>query len=270
MGDSFSLIAQNLVTFIANSVMIGIMIVTYYILRKPSTKIVESAKNHNCLIMKDLSYREIYDILCSAISPRPIGFISTIQCIDDGNGNIKYIKNLAPLSFCCPVTADPPSVMFSVTTPRSNKNKNGGKQYKDTLLNIRETKEFVVNHVSTEFFDKVYEASNEFERSIDEFDTVGLTAIDSKYVLPKRVKESPIQLECKLIDIISINGQNYGGSHVIIGQIIAAHIRQDCQTKDELCNEQLINTVSRLGGLRYGNAKSDFEINKGAWSKNNW
>ena len=99
---------------------------------------------------------------------------------------------------------------------------------------------------------------------------MGLTAIDSEHVLPKRVKESPMQLECKLIEIISVNGDNYGGSHVIIGEIIAAHIREDVKSSDEIVNEQLTNTVSRLGGLRYGNAKCSFEINSGAWSKLNW
>ena len=219
--------------------------------------------------MKDLNYTEIYDVICSAISPRPIGFISTLQCIMDEQGNKKEIKNLAPLSFCAPVSADPPSIMFSVTTPKS-KTQKGGKEYKDTLMNIRENKQFVVNHVSNEFFDKVYESSEEFDREIDEFDQVGLTAIDSDYVIPKRVKESPIQLECTLIDIFDINGNNYGGTHIVVGEIIAAHIREDCQDQQEICNEQLVETVSRLGGLRYGNAKSLFAITNGVWSKDDW
>ena len=208
--------------------------------------------------MSAISNRDKYDILCSAITPRPIVFISTI----DTKTNV---KNLAPMSFAAPVTADPPSVMISITTLRSKE-----RRFKDTLLNIRQNGEFVVNHLTKDFFKQAYDASEEFPPEIDEFDKTGLTPLKSDKIEPFRVKESPMQMECKAIKIVDINGENYGGSYVVFGEVVATHVRTDLKVNDEKINEQMVQTVSRLGALRYGTAKVDFEMNKGTWTKDNW
>ena len=83
----------------------------------------------------------------------------------------------------------------------------------------------------------------------------GLTPLKSQEIKSYRVKESPIQMECKLIKIVSINGENYGGSYVVFGEIIVTHVRTDLKNNNEKINEQMIQTVSRLGALRYGTGK---------------
>jgi flavin reductase (DIM6/NTAB) family NADH-FMN oxidoreductase RutF len=125
----------------------------------------------------------LYKLLTGIIIPRPIGWISTI----DGNG----ISNLAPFSYFNMVSSDPPCVMFST---RRDNNKN-----KDTLNNVLQNGQFVVNLVTLDVVEQMNATSEAVDAIVDEFELANLTPIDSTSIKPKRVKESPIHLECEMI-----------------------------------------------------------------------
>ncbi|CAF1398887.1 unnamed protein product [Adineta ricciae] len=196
-----------------------------------------------------------YQLLCSAVVPRPIAFISTI---DSRTG----IKNLAPLSFFNCVTSEPPTVMFSLTRKRD-----GSK--KDTLINIENEKHFIINHVTKELFPQAYDASAEFASDIDEFDVVGLTALPGFKVNSPRVKESPIHFECELYNSMQVGDGNYGSSTIIVGKVVYMHIDQSLY-QDGILDMSSITTVSRLGGMSYGYAEKKFDCDKETWNVTNW
>src|SRR5215470_13794638 len=133
-------------------------------------------------------YRDIYKLMVGVIVPRPIAFVSTISA--DG------IRNLAPFSFFTGISANPPVICFSPMIRGSD----GAR--KDTLRNIEVTKEFVVNVVSEGFAEKMNICSAEFPPEVDEFEMSGLTPVPSDLVKPPRVKESCINLECRLVQIV--------------------------------------------------------------------
>eukprot|EP00494_Astrolonche_serrata_P005449 UN05465 len=109
--------------------------------------------------------------------------------------------------------------MFCLTT------KKGGVK-KDTLNNIMDTKQFVVNHVERAHFSKIFHASHEFASHVCEFSTVGLTPLPSEKIKPPRILESPIQMECELLKVVDLNGDNYGGATIVVGKILQGHVRQ--------------------------------------------
>ena len=129
------------------------------------------------------------------VSPRPIGWISTV----DATGR----PNLAPYSFFNGVTDNPPMVMFSNTGAKSDQS-----YAKDSVANVRETGEFVVNIVSLALKDKMNASSGAFGADVDEFDYAGIAKADSKIVKAPRVAASPAALECKLFKIIDLPGEN--------------------------------------------------------------
>ena len=130
------------------------------------------------------TFRENYKLMIGSILPRPIAFVSTIS----KNG----IHNLAAYSFFNGVTSNPPSICFAP----NRKGRDGSK--KDTLINIEETGEFVVNIVTEDIVEPMNETAPEFPPEISEFEQVGLTPVESQIVKAPRVKESPINMECKL------------------------------------------------------------------------
>jgi len=147
---------------------------------------------------KDLSIPKRHALLQSAIIPRPIAFASTI----DNNGNV----NLSPFSFFNMVSENPPMVIYCPVGAHVE----GGE--KDSLRNVREVGEFVANIATYETRHALNASSAPAGSAVDEFDLAGLTKEPSTLVRPPRVKESPLHLECKLIDIIALPGA-FGGVH---------------------------------------------------------
>jgi flavin reductase (DIM6/NTAB) family NADH-FMN oxidoreductase RutF len=137
------------------------------------------------IIPAESSVPEVQRLLQGGIGPRPIALVSTVS--KEG------INNLSPFSFYNVFGANPPVIAFSP----SRRGRDGS--LKDTYLNLVETKECVVQAVTYSMVEQVSLASTEYERGIDEFVKSGLTPIDSDIVKPKRVKESPFQMECILI-----------------------------------------------------------------------
>lgn len=172
------------------------------------------------------------------------------------------MKNLAPLSFYNCVTSEPATVMFALTR------KHDGSK-KDTLVNIENEKDFVINHVTKEIFPKVYNSSAELPPDVDEFDAVGLTAIPSIKVKSPRVKESPIHMECELYNSMEVGDGQYGSATIIVGKVLYMHIDESLY-QDEKLNITSITTVSRLGGMNYGYAEKKFDWIAETWNESKW
>lgn len=188
----------------------------------------------------------LYKLLTGTIIPRPIGWISTI----DKNG----INNLAPFSYFNMVSSDPPCVMFST---RRDNNKN-----KDTLNNVLETEEFVVNLVTHEIVEQMNATSATVPSEIDEFELANLTPIDSIMVKPKRVKESLVHFECEKIHHYFIDNKTNGGACVVIGKIKLIHIDDSILLENNYIDLEKYSPVARLAGSNYGTLGEIFSIKR--------
>lgn len=185
--------------------------------------------------------QNVYKLLVGAVVPRPIAFVSTIS--PEG------VPNLAPFSFFTVASANPPVLCFTASyrEPR-----------KDTLLNIRETKEFVVNIVSHEFAAKMNVCAGEYPHGVDEFVQSGLTPAPSDLVMPPRVKESHVNMECKLLQAIEVSNQPLGGT-LILGEVVRFHI-DDAMFSDFRIDPEMLGAVGRLAGNTYCTTNDRFEL----------
>jgi flavin reductase (DIM6/NTAB) family NADH-FMN oxidoreductase RutF len=188
----------------------------------------------------------LYKLLTGIIIPRPIGWISTI----DGNG----INNLAPFSYFNMVSSDPPCVMFST---RRDNNKN-----KDTLNNVLQNGQFVVNLVTLDVVEQMNATSEAVDAIVDEFELANLTPIDSTSVQPKRVKESPIHLECEMIHHYFIDNNEGGGACIVIGKIKTIHIDDAILMENNRINLDIYKPVARLAGSSYSTLGELFSIKR--------
>lgn len=206
-------------------------------------------KNFKTIDPKDLTTREIHKILLNAVTPRPIALASTI----DKNGNV----NLSPFSYFNVFSAAPPILVFSPANRVTDNSR------KDTLENILENKEVVINLVDFSLVEPTSLSSVYYERGIDEFLKSGLTKITSEKVQPPRVSESPISFECKVNKVISL-GNNGGAGNLIISEIVMIHINKQLLTLNGDIDPLKLNLVARMGGNYYLNVKSEnlFEIQK--------
>jgi flavin reductase (DIM6/NTAB) family NADH-FMN oxidoreductase RutF len=182
----------------------------------------------------EYEHRQIYKLMTGIIVPRPIALVSTI----DRNG----VANLAPFSFFNGVGSNPPTVLFCPTVRAASISAPGGiftpgegsenwpasrpDLRKDTLRNVEETGEFVVNIVNEAIAAAANATSADVPPEVDEFVLSGLTAIASEAVRPPRVAESPAQMECKLLQVIYTN-RAPGGGVVVLGEVLRFHLRED-------------------------------------------
>jgi flavin reductase (DIM6/NTAB) family NADH-FMN oxidoreductase RutF len=187
--------------------------------------------------------------LLGAIAPRPICFASTID--EDGN------MNLSPFSFFNVFGSKPPILVFSPARRVRNNT------IKHTLENAIRTKEVVINVVNYAIVQQMSLASCEYDKGVNEFEKAGLTPIASEMVKPFRVKESPVQLECKVLEV-KATGEEGGAGNLVICEVVCMHIN------DAVLNEQLqidphkIDLVARMGGDFYCRASGNavFEVAK--------
>jgi flavin reductase (DIM6/NTAB) family NADH-FMN oxidoreductase RutF len=187
----------------------------------------------------------MYKIIIGAVVPRPIAFVST--CNSAGVGN------LAPYSFFNGLSSKPACVMISVGVSRSD-----GTQ-KDTLRNILETEQFVINSANEWMIESVVHCAGNYPYGVDEMQEVGLTPLDSMVVQPKRVKESAVQLECQLYNTMQIGDGSPGSSTLVVGQIVMAHVYSEAYSNGRIDFEK-IKSVARLGGFGYGLVTELFDI----------
>ena len=197
-------------------------------------------------ITQETDEKLLYKLLTGTIIPRPIGWISTVDK--------KGINNLAPFSYFNMVSSDPPCVMFST---RRDNNKN-----KDTLNNVLETEEFVVNLVTHQIVEKMNATSAAVASDVDEFELADLTPIDSVIVKPKRVKESLVHFECEKIHHYFIDNDSNGGACVVIGKIKLIHIDDSILLENNYINLDKYKPVARLAGSNYGTLGEIFSIKR--------
>lgn len=184
--------------------------------------------------------RDIYRFLTSAVVPRPIAWVSTV----DLEGN----TNLAPFSFFTVACCDPPVLSITVSDRRSGP--------KDTYENIRQTRCFVVNIVEEGFADAVHRSSRELPHGHSEFALAGVTAAPSHRVAAPRVAEAVASFECRWLHTVTFGVPN---SHVVFGEVVWAHVRDDVLAPDErpVLDPERWRPLARLGGRYYGR---DLEI----------
>ena len=192
-----------------------------------------------------LSKKNMHELLMSAILPRPIAFVSTIG--EDG------IFNLAPFSCFTPVGLKPALVCLQIGWKRDGKKK-------DTLRNIEYEKNFVVNGVDEALAEAMNQTSAEYPSDIDEFKEAGLTAIKSDLVRAPRVAESPVSMECQLVKILEF-GEAPTGSHVVIGEILLFHVKDELWCGDEIDISKW-KPIGRLGGDLYCRTRDVFEMKR--------
>ena len=193
-----------------------------------------------------IDQKAIYKLLTGAIIPRPIGWISSIS--KDG------IPNLAPFSFFNAVGEDPPHVLFSTVRPNNSN--------KDTLNNVLETGQFVVNMVVEEIVEQMNATSQPVAPEIDEFELTGLTPIPSVKINVPRVKESPITMECELVHHYTLEENKNGGATIIIGRVVMFHFDESILLDDFKINMETYNPVSRLAGANYSKLGEIFSIKR--------
>jgi len=196
----------------------------------------------------ELSTGKLHGYLLGAVSPRPICFASTV----DNKGNI----NLSPYSFFNVFSAKPPIMIFSpARRVRDNTTKH-------TLENILETKEVVINIVSHAMVQQMSLSSTEYAKEINEFKKAGFTEVPSDIVKAPRVKEAPVQFECKVREVIAL-GNEGGAGNLIICEVVKLHINEAILDSEEKIDPLKIDTVARMGGNWYSRAKKGlFEVPK--------
>ncbi len=204
---------------------------------------------YKTLFLKDLKTSEVSNFLNSAIAPRPICFASTV----DAAGNV----NLSPFSYFNVFSANPPVIIFSpARRVRDNTTKH-------TLQNILEVPEVVVNIVSYDMVQRVSLSSCEYPKGTDEFIKSGFTKELSQLIKPPRVKESPVQMECKVIEVKTL-GEEGGAGNLVIAEILMIHIHENILDEAGRIDQRKLDLAARLGGNWYArvNANNIFEVKK--------
>lgn len=198
---------------------------------------------------KEIKTAELHSLMLSSIAPRPIAFASTI----DKEGN----PNLSPFSFYNAFGSKPPIIVFSpARRVRDN-------TIKHTLENIYEVDEVVINVVNYAMVHQQSLASTEYPKGTNEFIKSGFTPIPSTLVKPFRVMEAPVQMECKVKQVIE-TGTEGGAANLIICEIVLMHINKDVLNEHGRIDQHKIDLVARMGGDHYCRASGSalFEIPK--------
>lgn len=190
-----------------------------------------------------------HQLMLGAIAPRPIALVSTI----DQEGR----PNLSPFSFFNAFGANPPVLVFSpARRGRDNTTKH-------TYENVKEIPEVVVNAVTYPMVQKVSDASADFPKGVNEFEMVGFTMLASELVKPFRVKESPVQMECRVLQVIE-TGFSHAAGNLVICEILRIHVSPDILDGRGRIDPNKIDLVGRLGGEYYCRASGTalFELRK--------
>ena len=194
---------------------------------------------------RDASAANIYKLMIGLIVPRPIAFISTLSAAG--------IRNLAPFSFFTGISSNPPVICFSSGRTRDARKK-------DTLRNVEETGEFVVNVVSEEIAAQMNICSADFPPEVDEFAEARLTPRASDLVKPPRVAESRAAMECRLRQIVEVSAEPLGGS-LVLGEVLRFHI-DDPLFDDFRVDPARLNAIGRMGGAAYTRTRDRFEMER--------
>lgn len=195
--------------------------------------------------MTQLDHRASHEILAGAIVPRPIAFVSTTG----ENG----VFNLAPFSFFNLVCVKPALVGFNISSKRDGRKK-------DTLRNIESSREFVINAVDEALAVPMNQASAEYPGDISEFGEVGLTTVKADLVRAPLVAESPVNMECRVVQILEF-GEAPRKTSFIIGEVLRVHIKDEVYLDGEIESSKL-KAIARLGGELYCCTRDIFEMKR--------
>ena len=194
--------------------------------------------SHRTILPGDLSPIEANALLCGGVAPRPIALASTISAAG--------VRNLSPFSFFNAFGSNPPTVAFA-----PNRRGRDG-TVKHTYLNAVATGEFVIAAVSHAMLHPMNVASAEWPEGVDEFPKCGLTPLPARFVGPSLVGESPFQMECRLQQVVEL-GSGPGSGLMLIGEVLAFHVREDCFVNG-LLHPDALDLVGRNGGAYYTRA----------------
>ncbi|MFC7062889.1 flavin reductase family protein [Halobacillus seohaensis] len=178
------------------------------------------------LCEEDFTSHNMSKLVKGAVVPRPIAWVSTV----DGKG----IRNLAPFSFFTVASMEPITLCISI---------GGSDKEKDTLRNIRETEQFVINVVSESLANQMHESSKSYDHEVNEFEKSGTTASDSVIVTAPRVAEAPVTFECELDQVIEV-----GSSHLILGKVVCYHIKDGLIMGNDKIDPHKLAPVGRMAG----------------------
>jgi len=190
----------------------------------------------------DIDRKEAYNLFTSVIVPRPIAWVTTLN--DDGS------TNAAPFSFFMGVTSYPPRLAFSVSSRRG--------EPKDTAKNIMRTEEFVVNLVTKSNAEAMFSTSKEYEYGIDELRQAKLSTGESEKISTPYIKESPVNMECKLEKIVEIGEPT---NYMIIGEVILFHIDEAIYSEG-VVDPHKLQSVGRMGNPLYSNVNDIFKMER--------
>jgi flavin reductase (DIM6/NTAB) family NADH-FMN oxidoreductase RutF len=193
-----------------------------------------------------MSARDVYYHMVRLITPRPIAWVSSLSAAGTAN--------LAPYSFFNGVGANPPTVVFCPANRRDG-------SPKDTLVNIRQTGEFVVNLVPDRLGAAMNQTSADLPADESEFPAAGLTATASRAVAAPRVLESPAHLECVLHHAVQL-GVGPLGANLIVGRIVWIHIDPSVLNAQQLADAEKLDLIGRLGGSDYCRTRDRFEMGR--------
>jgi flavin reductase (DIM6/NTAB) family NADH-FMN oxidoreductase RutF len=198
------------------------------------------------LVTSQRDRRDNFKTLLSCVLPRPIALVSTISA--------EGVANLAPFSFFNGVGSNPPAVIFSPCTRADG-------TVKDTIVNLRAVPECVVNVVPFSIQDAMNEASYAFPPEVNEFEAAGFTPLPSRFVRPARVAESPVHMECKLVQIVPV-GDGPLAANICIAEVLCFHVAKELLLRDGTADVTTIDLIGRLGGDDYSTIRNRFVLPK--------
>ena len=195
---------------------------------------------------KEIPIPVLQAYLVHAIAPRPVAFVSTV----DKEGNV----NLSPFSFFNAFSTNPPVVVFSpARSGRTNVTKH-------THDNVLEVPEAVINVVNYDMVHQMSLSSSEYPKDVNEFVKSGFTMLDSEMVKPPRVKESPVQMECKVKEVVEL-GKNAGAGNLVICEVVLIHVSEKVLNEKKQIDQNKLDLVGRLGANWYVRASGNALFN---------
>jgi flavin reductase (DIM6/NTAB) family NADH-FMN oxidoreductase RutF len=195
---------------------------------------------------QDVRPSVFYQQMIHCIVPRPIAWVSTVSK--------QGITNVAPFSYFTGVGSRPPSLLFCPANNRAG-------EPKDTLRNIQETDEFVVNIVPFALAEQMNQSAADLPPEESEFDFCHLQTAPGTKVGAPRVAQSPVQFECTTWQILNI-GDGPGGANVVIGRVVHVHIDDSVVGARELVDPDLLDAVGRMGGISYCRTRDRFDLER--------
>lgn len=197
--------------------------------------------------------KDIHRVLLTSVAPRPIAWVSSI--------NKEGRPNLAPHSYFNMICTDPAILGFS-SARRQGEDRRvlGAEGLKDTIRNIRDTGEFVVNVVTYALVEPMNLTSGEYDSSINEFEVARVTMAPSRFVRPPLVAESPVAFECKVYQILEFGTSEIGGT-LVLGSIVNVHLGEEILTDGKI-DASKIDFVARMGGRLYCRTTDRFEMTR--------